>query len=216
MPLPQSITELFAELFKSQTIKPSYKKPHILYTIMLLGDYNEKDKGIGRYKLKQETGLGGGSIKTLVGRLKEQGLIEVYKKKQKGHFLTQKGEKIYKDLVQYLPLPRELDNPENKYVLGEHAFYTKLKKSHISDEKSIGIQQRDASIKIGGSGATCVQKNKKNFVFPDNPSKESSVINIQGIEGENLNKGDYVVIGGAEVPETAIISTIAASLTLLS
>ncbi len=213
MTLPHSIEKLIEELFKTQTIKPSYRIPDILYAIMLLGKANEKGKGMGRYKLRQKIGLGGGSIKTLVGKLKEQDVIDVSDKKQRGHFLTKKGKKIYEVLTEVIPVPQRLKDPKNEIVLGDVAHYTWIKSKYVDNHNNIGIKQRDASIKIGGEGATCLEFNGEGFVFPGDQENQFS-LSLDAPEFKELREKDVLIIGGASKKNLSVIATIAAALSL--
>lgn len=89
-------------LFESKTIAPTYKLSHIIYTFFFLG---KSSQGVGRYRIKDEIGLGEGSTKTLLTRLKDENFISIETKKQLGHSLTPKGLEIFNQLIQIIPIP---------------------------------------------------------------------------------------------------------------
>jgi predicted transcriptional regulator len=206
------ISELLKALFETKTIAPSYKIPHIFFTIMLIGD---SKKGIGRYKIMKKIDLGEGSTKTLLNRLKDENVISVESHRQKGHILTKSGETIFNDLENMISFPKELYNENDKYVVGKVALYIILNRSSIRKDIKLGINQRDEAIKIGGSGATCLSYSHTNkFVFPDDDSPNPTQV-IFPIETKRLKKGDLIVIGGAESQSKAILATYAAAISLL-
>ena len=193
-------------LFISKTIPPTYKLPHVVYTIMILG---QSSQGVGRYRIKKEIGLGEGSIKTLLIRLKDEEIISTESKRQMGHLLTPKGIQIFQTIIQMLPIPQSIENEQNKFVVGKFAMYTLIRKEYQRDYTQIGISQRDEAIKIGGTGATVLIYNNHEFMFPDNYS-----ITIPEIH-DQCDQGDLVVIGGGETDNQARLSAIAAALSLL-
>jgi len=201
-----SLASLLTSLFESKTIPPSYKRAHIIYAISLLG---KSDQGIGRYKIKNELDLGEGSTKTLLSRLKEEGIIAVEEKKQAGHTLTTKGKQILDEIRQYFSEPQPLSNSKNEFVIGKYAAYVILHAEKKDSAVLLGITQRDEAIKIGGSGATCSEFDGENVIFPDKVA-----LNVP-ISKEGLKKGDILVLGGGESGGHAVLASIAAALSIV-
>ena len=202
-----SLSKLLKRLFETKTITPSYKIPHILFCIMIIG---KESKGIGRYRIRKEINLGEGSIKTLLNRLKEEDIIKVDKNRQKGHIFTKTGKKIFQDLEKLISFPQELVNKENKFVVGKIAFYSVINQENIKDNLGPSIAQRDEAIKIGGTGATCLTFNgTQKFEFSDGIS-----INLP-IEQKQLKKGDILIIGAGNSKGDAILATYAAAISIL-
>jgi len=202
-----SLWATLRSVFESKTIKPSYKLPHVIFTIMRIGT---TPQGIGRYKIKDEMGLGEGSTKTLLNRLANLSLISPESKHQMGHVLTEAGKKLYDELTAVIPYPQPIDNTTNQFVLGTEAYYVCLKHQTLNPAVTLGIEQRDEAIKIGGTGATVLIFNGEFFVFP----KEQSAIPIP-VPLKNLQKGDLIIIGGGNTKHQAILSTIAAALSVI-
>ncbi len=202
-----SLSKLLKRLFETKTITPSYKIPHILFCIMLIG---KKSNGIGRYKIRNEMNLGEGSTKTLLNRLKDENIIKVDKNRQKGHIITKIGKKIFHDLEKLISFPQELVNEENKFVVGKIAYYSIVDQEYIKNNLGFSIDQRDEAIKIGGTGATCLTFDGTNkFEFSDGVS-----ITLP-IEQEQLIKGDILIIGGGSSKGDAILATYAAAISIL-
>ena len=202
-----SLSTLLKRLFETKTITPSYKIPHILFCIMLIG---KESHGIGRYRIRKEINLGEGSIKTLLNRLKEENTIKVDKNRQKGHIITEIGKKIFQDLEKLISFPQELENKENKFVVGKIAYYSIVNQQYIKSNFGSSIEQRDEAIKIGGTGATCLTYDGiQKYEFSDGVS-----INLP-IEQKQLKKGDILIIGAGNSKSDAILATYAAAISIL-
>ena len=202
-----SLSKLLKRLFETKTITPSYKIPHILFCIMLIG---KESKGIGRYRIRKEINWGEGSMKTLLNRLKEENIIKVDKNRQKGHIITKIGKKIFQDLEKLISFPQELVNKENMFVVGKIAYYSVVDQEFIRSNLGPSIDQRDEAIKIGGTGATCLTYDgTQKFEFSDGVS-----INLP-IEQKQLKKGDILIIGAGNSKADAILATYAAGISIL-
>jgi predicted transcriptional regulator len=193
-------------LFDSKTIPPSFKMPHLLYALYLIGGAPD---GVGRYRIKKEIQLGEGSARTLLGHLKDAGMIDINEKNQKGHILTAKGQQIYLELLDRISYPQEITNTGNKFVVGNAATYVLLKHKHLKPNLILDIRPRDEAIKIGGTGATVVRYTGTEFQFADSTPLPFP------IPLDNLLKGDLLVLGGGTHKNQAILATLAAALLLV-
>ncbi|MHA1675433.1 MAG: DUF4443 domain-containing protein [Promethearchaeota archaeon] len=202
-------SELVKSLFETKTVSPIYKKPHILYTIYIIG---REKTGIGRYRIKNEVDLGEGSTKTLLNRLKDENIIHVDGSRQRGHTLSPKGELLFNKIVQTISYPREIENPNNSYVIGEKAFYALINPKYaLIDYTRQTLAMRDEAIKIGGSGCSTLEFNGTKWFFPDSDSYKID-LRIQPNSSIPLKKGTLMVIGGGSTQTSAILATFAASL----
>lgn len=204
---PQTFSNLVSALFETKTIAPTYKKPHILYTIFIIGKENQ---GIGRYRIKNEVGLGEGSTKTLLNRLKDEDIIHVDGSRQRGHTLSPHGQRLFDKMVQVISFPHELPNKENEFVIGTFAYFTLLNPNHIIanyDRQTLAM--RDEAIKIGGTGCSTLEYNGERWFFPDTDSYK---VEIHIPPEYNVEKGTIMVIGGGNSQNRAILATFAAAL----
>ncbi len=204
-----SLNNLFESMFKSKTISPNYRKPHIVHAILLMG---EDDFGIGRYRIMKELNLGEGSIKTMLARFRDENLIDVQQHRQQGQKLTPKGKQVYQDIISYFSHPRELDNSHQKFVIGENAVFSIISANKLNETPQFGIPQRDEAIKIGAQGASCMIFNGKNLIFPNS---DDFTVSIPELDSNKLHSGDVVVIGGGPDLGTATLGLIAAILSLI-
>jgi hypothetical protein len=222
-------------LFESKTIKPSFDYVHIILAILLFGDNPE---GLGRYRLKEELIIGEGTAKSLVKKLKREGsFIEVFVKKSnnqqqtksKGHVLTENGLRILMKIKNKIPLLDEGDIS----ILKNFIIDSEIIKSYYclvrgaADLLKSGVEQRDAAIRCGGLGATCLIYNGNGLVFPSYSSEQENrgvkindkiqlyfktkLVNVN----TSFEKGDVIIIGSGTEIRKARLAALNAALTLL-
>jgi len=215
-------------VFNSPTIKPSYELAHVILALIIFG---ENDTGIGRYRLEKELSIGSGTAKSLVKRLsKPSKFITILndENKRRGHVLTEKGQKFLQKIKSKIPLIEQGDLSLLKDIIIESQEvdpYFCLIKNAAKDISS-GIEQRDAAIKIGGTGATCLSYDGKYFIFPQKlrSEKDEMMINERIQEyfknkiqesNASLNKDDIIIIGLGLESNIARLSALNAALTLI-
>ena len=228
----KELTEL-EPLFESRTIKPTFEYVHVLLSLFIFGENSE---GIGRYRLEKELQIGSGTAKSLFKKLKENiGFItvpseeegSVFESQRKGHILTGRGNKFLTKIKKKIPLLKKanLDFLKEIIIIAENVNpYFCLVKNAVKNIKE-GIEQRDAAIKINGSGATCLIYNGKYLYFP---SKASNINEKEKIHQNTLNyfkseieeagvkfePNDVIIIGSGNNPQISRLATLAAALTL--
>ncbi len=182
---------------------PAYTEAHALMGIEAIGS----GLGIGRQQLSRELGLGEGTIRTLVGRMKALGLIET---SRGGMSLTGDGEAILEALGDLfwgcgLTTLTITVGPIN---------YAVLIRGAASKVKS-GIEQRDAAIIAGASGATTLVLDDDGLRMPgmEEPLDES----VRSLIMEELgpSPGDAMIIGSSDDPILAEMAAKSAALKLL-
>ncbi len=220
-------------LFESRTIKPTFEYVHVLLSLFIFGENLE---GIGRYRLEKELQIGSGTAKSLFKKLKENiGFITVpdeernsdAESQRRGHVLTEKGHIFLIKIKKRIPLLEKADLNFLKDIIIEtekvNPFFC-LVKNAVTNIKD-GIEQRDAAIKINGSGATCLIYNGKDLYFP---TKTINVNEREKIPQKTLNyfekkiedanvkfePNDVIIIGSGDNPQTSRLATLNAALTL--
>lgn len=216
MPLPSTpippFQSLVENLFHTKTIGPSYKPPHILYVLYIIG---QQTNGVGRYRIREELGLGEGSVKTLLNRLKDEGVIQVKGARQRGHVFSPKGWDLYHYITEIISFPKIIDNKNNEYVIGSYASYCLLNSKYLVDNfGNLSVTLRDEAIKIGGTGCSTLEFNGKNWFFLDS-SAYLLEINLHPDDVKKVKKGSVLVIGGGNTPGESVLATLAASLRLI-
>lgn len=217
-------------LWRSPTIKPSFELVHVILALFL---FKENKEGIGRYRLQKELAIGSGTTKSLITKLNENlNFITVLTEENliKGHILTKSGLEFVKKVKLRVPLLKVGDSSILKDIIikSEEKFsYFCLVRDGI-DKITNGIDQRDAAIKIGGMGATCLLYNGKNLIFPSHSlsQKDQDQIKVEHHidnyiysviqnSGSHLKENDVFIIGLGENPETARLAALNAAITIL-
>jgi hypothetical protein len=222
-------------LFESPTIKPTFDYVHVVLSLFLFG---ENPEGIGRYRLQKELYIGAGTVKSLFNKLKKvtkfiivpsEGELKAGELQRRGHVLTQKGFEFLAKVQKKIPLLKKADLEYLKDIIIKQedvkSFFCLVKKA--SEKLSYGVEQRDAAIKINGSGATCLVYDGVNLFFPtktlfkddkDNTKINPKTLNYfkSEIEGVNvkLEKNDVIIIGSGDNDQKARLATLNAALTL--
>ncbi|MBN1213821.1 MAG: hypothetical protein JXA99_00110 [Candidatus Lokiarchaeota archaeon] len=216
------------ELFKSHTIKPTFDLVHVILALFIFG---KNPEGIGRYKLQKELLIGSGTARSLIKKLNEIGnfISVIDDNRRKGHVLTEKGLGILKLIKKKIPLLEKGDSKILEDIIVENknicAYFSVIKGA--ANNVSSGIEQRDASIKINGLGATCliydgvnlklpsntIDNNMQDLVLNDNLQKYFKIrLSDNNIE---LETQDVIIIGLGDSYEKARLAALNSVLTLL-
>ena len=193
------------KMLESRTIQPSFKEIHVILALIII---KGQEKGIGRYRLKNELNLPEGAVKSLLTKMKKNELIET-DSRISGHKITQKGDSILEELFSKISPPEIPTFDYRPLVIGEFAYYALAR--NFGDHVKSGIEQRDDAIKIGGTGATClIYKNKTlNFPKQSNGDSEYNTANIKTSEIKYpIKENDVLVIGAANNQSLARLVTL--------
>ncbi len=220
-------------LFESRTIKPTFEYVHVLLALFIFGENSE---GIGRYRLREELQIGSGTAKSLFKKLKDVSKFIMVPSgemgsnseiQRRGHVLTEKGYKFLTKIKKKIPLLEKADLKFLKEIIIELENanpYFCLVKNAATNIKN-GIEQRDAAIKINGSGATCLIYNGKEIYFPSkiNNLDEREKVNQDTFNyfktqmdetNVELEPNDVIIIGSGNNPQKSRLATLNAALTL--
>ncbi len=171
----------------------SFDLVHVFAALQRIGN-----KGItSRNALCSGLVLGEGTVKTLVKHLKKQGLIET---SNRGTKMTAKGKSVYEGLLS--AIPAEMSLPRCSVALSRFNYAVLVREFGFA--VGLGIEQRDAAIKMGATGATTLLFKDNKFVMPassnDSLKKEREVRKML-IEKLNPRDGDVIIIGSADSNE---------------
>jgi hypothetical protein len=220
--------EELEELFESSTIKPTFELVHVILALFLFG---ENPDGIGRYRLRKNLLIGSGTARSLVRKLKEKiHFITVEDNIRKGHILTEEGLSYLKKIKKKIPLLEKAEPKVLKDIIIKnediHAYFCLVKDAAENVES--GIEQRDAAIKVGGSGATCLLYNGEALQFPSSsvpPQNREDLKLNNSIKNyfetkvshynTELQKNDVILIGLGESSEKARLAALNSALTLI-
>lgn len=187
---------------------PGFGRPHALLTFMTIGE----SRSIGRHALAVKTGLGEGSIRTILKRLKQGKYIIV---DGGGCYLTKAGKLLYDSLSQRITSPIPLENSPLVVGPSQVAIIVSAAGSSIRT----GLEQRDSSILAGAEGATTYVIKAGKFTIPggsndcekDFPGPTWSFLRDE-LEPKN---GDAVILCGARDEKMAKLGALSSALGLL-
>src|SRR4030067_1674001 len=137
--MTSAFKQFIENIAKQKAPGPSttFTESHIFYALELMAR-----KPVGRNKLAMKLEVGEGTIRTIVNRLKEAGLITTSKE---GCTLTSKGLSVWKKFAEYFPERAEIGKTE--LTNAEHNYAFRVKNS--GHKVKSGIEQRDAAIMAG-------------------------------------------------------------------
>lgn len=168
----------------------SFGAVHVLVALQVM----QQDGHASRDALCRRLGLGGGAAKTLVKHMKMRGLVET---SNGGTRMTARGRAVCQGIMS--AMPAEMALPKSSVALGRHNYAILLKEFGFA--VGSGIEQRDAAIRMGATGATTLLYKEDRFVMPDSshdPLKREPGLRRELIEKLRPEDGDAVIIGSAD------------------
>ena len=186
----------------------SFEPAHIFKTLQVMHTNTKASRSF----LIEETGLGEGSIKTLVKHLKMNELVATSKA---GMVLTNRGRALFSKLNE--AIPAETDIKECSITIGRfnHAILVR----GLAKDVGSGIEQRDAAIKIGALGATTLVFRDDGLFTSDRsydiPIKDRK-LTLEIIDKLHPKNGDVLIVASAENKKTADLAAKKAALETIS
>ena len=171
----------------------SFDVVHVFAALQMIGNNGTTS----RNALCSGLVLGEGTIKTLVKHLKMQGLIET---SNRGTKMTAKGKGICEGLLS--AIPAEMSLPKCSVSLSRFNYAVLVREFGFA--VGLGIEQRDAAIKMGAAGATTLLFKDNKFVMPANSTdslKKELRVRRMVVEKLNPRGGDVIIIGSADSNE---------------
>lgn len=183
---------------------PSYTEIHVLKALELM----KAGGSIGRQPLARELRLGEGTVRTLISRLKEQGLLTTTRG---GMTLTAVGSRLMEDMKAYYMV---FELSETQMTLGTNNYAVLVKGAGSFVGK--GIEQRDAAIIAGARGATTLIAENGEIRMPGFVEQIDSTV-IELIRASvHPEEGDVIIIGSDDDKFNAEMGAKSAALKLMS
>ncbi len=180
-----------------------FDRVHILRTLLIL----EKEGRIGRKELVKKLGLGEGSVRSVLKYLMEKDYVT--SAVAKGHNLSKKGEEFVTTLHNFVLGPKIIDAKDLTIGGKDVAVLVKDTAKNVR----LGINERDAAIKIGSLGATVLIVKNNELIFPD--QTELKIRNDNLYKSYDFREGDVLLIGTDNSYEKAENAVIAALFVLI-
>jgi hypothetical protein len=187
---------------------PGFSSAHALLAFITIGAAGT----IGRQALAERTGLGEGSVRTVLKKFR-QGRYVV--SDALGCHLTGSGKVLYESISQ--ELTKLLPLQSSMFAVGNYQVAILVRSG--ADAVGSGIDQRDSAVRVGAKGATTYVVRLGKFAVPggssdcekDFPGELWSTLR-DSLRPEN---GDAVILCGAQDETTAKLGALSAALTLL-
>jgi predicted transcriptional regulator len=199
----QSLEKLIRE--KAPGPSASFSVFHVLLALVIIAE-----KTVGRSKLAEELNVGEGVTRTLVGRLRDAGLIATSKE---GCSLTDKGLRLWKE---YESVFKMTEIGKSELTFGDYNFAILIKSG--GHKVKSGMEQRDAAVMAGAKGATTMLFKKGRLIFPstnkdvaeDFPKASNQIPRLLRLE-----ENDAIIIASSDSLRKAEYGALAAAWTLL-
>jgi hypothetical protein len=181
--------------------------------VFMAMQFMQKHGRASRESMRAFLMLGEGTIKTLVKHMRMHGLIET---SNGGTRLTAKGRGVCAEILS--SMPAEMSLPECSIALGKFNYAIILKELGYAIRS--GIEQRDAAIAQGATGATTIVFKDSKFLMPatnhDSLKRDRHIRDLL-MEGMKPEEGDVIIVGSADNEKTAeLAAKNAALLTIIS
>ncbi|MFQ5496557.1 MAG: DUF4443 domain-containing protein [Nitrosopumilus sp.] len=176
----------------------TFSIPHVLKALQILS----REQFVSRATFGKEIHLGEGAVKTLIAHLKEAKIIG---SKKSGSFLTEKGQKIIKQIEE--TMPNECSVKKCKLIPAKYNHAVILKNYAFAIKS--GLEQRDYAILYGSTGCITILFKETKFVFPGEDkdcfdSDKKTRKNI--LENLEPKENDVIIISSSDDQFVAEIS----------
>jgi len=184
---------------------PSFSEFHLVRTLLLLNSGR-----LGRKNLVKILGVGEGSVRTIIKRLKGEGLI---KSSKQGHELTQKGKETVENYLNKFSMPGEFGS--NDLALDPGEFSSIVIVHGASNKFGSGIEQRDIARDAGATSIAILLYKKRTIEFPTPEVRISQFPDSEKeLENIDLKEGDAILISFGETKAKAENGAVAVALQL--
>lgn len=189
---------------------PAFTHVDVTQAILTIGDEGQ----IGRIELSRRLGIGEGTIRTIIKHLMQANIIEIARG---GCVLTKRGVQLYNSLRSKVSKVFTIDAKQLALDKVSAAVLVR----HVGHLVKRGIEQRDAAIRAGATGACTLVFQGREFLMPMSESEEWSLNSddplFQGLRKSfSPGEGDVIVLSSAPDRATADHGAMAAALTLIA
>lgn len=180
---------------------PEFTVAHVLIALRIIGQ-----KSPGRQQLSGGLRLGEGTVRNLLRRLAEEGLVS---STRRGVALTAEGERL---LAELRPVIRGRPVPRSRLTVGEHNHAVLVKGG--ASKVRLGVEQRDRALISGALGATTLVVEAGGLKAPALTDVVEEPLTDAIMELAPAD-GDAVVIGTGGSPFWAELGAYSAGLEML-
>lgn len=189
---------------------PAFTHVHVTRAVLTIGD----DGPIGRIELSRKLGIGEGAIRTIIKHLMQANIITIA---NDGCILTKRGTPLYNSLRSTVSKVHLID--AKQLALDKVSAAVSVKNAGRLIRR--GIEQRDAAIKAGATGACTLVLQGREFLMPMSEGEKWSLTQDDSLYQKlrhffGPKQGDVVIICSAQDGSLAEQGAMAAALTLVT
>ncbi len=187
---------------------PGFSSSHAVLAFLTIGGA----KAIGRQALAERSGLGEGSIRTVLKKLRNEKFVVV---DATGCRLTESGLRLYESMLRKIVPPVAVAGSPLTVGASQVAVLVRSSANAVGS----GIDQRDSAIRVGARGATTYVIKHNRFAVPG--GSQDCEKDFPGEVWSSLREqlkpkdGDAVIVCGAEDQTTSKLGALSAALTLV-
>ncbi len=175
-------------------VKPKFTSADVYLTLY----YIYSNGPLGRLKIASILGLGEASIKTMIRRLKEQGIVET--DVAAGVYLTSKGEKLVRKLIETIPPPMKIDLKE--IATWSNAYTSKISLGLNIIENINALNIRDELVRYGAEAALIIAYKEKPVLMG---VEEYYHRELEEIASKlRARRGDIIIVAWSTNPKNAL------------
>jgi predicted transcriptional regulator len=204
-----SIKIFLEQLMPERALGPS--PTFMIFDIIKALETIMESGSIGRGLLSEKLGLGEGTTRTLLSRLTKAHLITITRS---GCTLIEKGKKVWKQIETSIPCKLKMEGNELTFA----AYNIAILIRNQAEKVNKGLEQRDAAVRAGASGATTLIYKDHKLILPtvsadiseDYPKAFRQIIQLM-----KPVDNDVVIVSCGETLKDAEYGALAAAWTLL-
>ncbi len=186
---------------------PRYADCDVMHVLAVIRMYRDRGMRAGRRRISEETGIGAGTVRSILQKMASLGLVDIY---GTGTTLTASGSEIAEGTG--ISLVR-LGHTEA--AVGTHQVTVAVRNG--ADAVTNGAVQRNEGLKAGGDGCTAIIVKNGDLIMPPvwNVDERYPVL-ARGLREQGVSEGDLFLIGGSDTgKQYAAAAAFAAALAIL-
>ena len=187
---------------------PSFNEAHVVKVLELIGHYGN----IGRIRLSKELRFGEGTTRTLLKRLRNEGITQ---SSRSGISFSEDGKKLFDEIRNKISNCIEVQS--SPLTVGSCNIAVLIRNS--AQVVGNGLEQRDIAIMSGATGATTLIFSNDMLSLPtgeENLSESMPELHDELVNQFNPKENDVIIVGCGENRENAEMGAKMAAIKLLS
>ncbi|MFH1199625.1 MAG: DUF4443 domain-containing protein [Candidatus Micrarchaeota archaeon] len=162
--------------------RPAFTEADVVRTLWLLGQ-----SPWGRQRLSSRLGIGEGSMRSLLSIFSKAGFVSV---RQTGCSLSPAGQQLYGELSARIRWAQEVEASVLSFNLPAYGICVRQAGQKVRK----GIEERDAAVREGASGATVLLARKRRLVFPGTNESVEPMLSERLLDASGAMPSDVIIL----------------------